>query len=416
MATSENKTASQKIKEKLSWLASLWSKYWSKYAQAIKTLWEKDKEQSWKIKQFIKEDVVPAMWKAIAPLKEAATDAIKPLWGALKAVAPMDLINAAKWEEFSKAWLALDVAWLVPVWKIAATWAKATVKTIAKQPVVKEVIEEAAPVLAKWSEKAKNLIDAAKWTFTKYLGKDARVKTAKDKLSRIEKAFKKDNAKLDPTQQSRIETYIRKEKERIKSLEQNSWLKHLANERKNVKVDKELQKIANPDWFLKKTWKWLAITAWLWVWWALLSTLDNNEDDKDNTVIPDAYEWLTDSWISQEEIEIPNAYENIWDESNNKEVATDTAKDTNSNIDTTKKEKSTSSTSTATKTSTSNASSSISAGTVYAQDGSSVPLLLMNWSYVVKKPDWSYYTLETWVTNENKRHKYTLAANKPLPF
>jgi hypothetical protein len=40
----------------------------------------------------------------------------------------------------------------------------------------------------------------------------------------------------------------------------------------------------------------------------------------------------------------------------------------------------------------------------------------MNWSYVVKKPDWSYYTLETWVTNENKRHKYTLAANKPLPF
>jgi len=45
-----------------------------------------------------------------------------------------------------------------------------------------------------------------------------------------------------------------------------------------------------------------------------------------------------------------------------------------------------------------------------------VPLLLINGSFWVRKPDGSFYTLISWVTNANKRHKYTMIANKPLPF
>lgn len=269
--------------------------------------------------------------------------------------------------------------------------------------IAEEWVDKWASLATKTKEKPKDVIEQAKWTFNKYLSKDARIKTRKDKLSKLEKAYEKDKAKFDPQQQERIEEYIAKQKEEIQSISEQSWIKHLIETRKKQKIDKDLNKIANPDWFIKKSAKTLWLIWWLWLWWAIVSNVLSWDEDISIEDIPDAYEWLTESVNNVEDI--PNPYTMDEEKEQQESKVVPVTKTTTNQIDTTKKEN------------TSQPGGwGISAWVVYAQDWSPVPLLLMNGSYVVKQPNGWYYTLESWVTNENKRHKYTLAANKPLPF
>lgn len=438
----------EKASNRVLWKIKDYIKSW----QAAEDLPDIIKNQAWILWRSVKDAILPT--DLIKTIK--GDESASKVWTALDVASLFPAVKVVStWVKWAKAWFKWLLGWnkimktynpktkmpdaqdikltannpkLFKEWTDAAEWAltQKEIKTNLMTPIdeiakkrwydivdwklvkgTTEAIEEWTSLVTKTKEKPKNVIEQAKLTFNKYLSKDARIKTRKDKISKLEKAYEKDKAKFDTEQQARIEEYIAKEKEAITSLSQQSWVKHLIETRKKQKIDKNLKKIANPDWFIKKSVKWIWAVAWLWWWVALLSNILSWDEDISIEDIPDAYEWLEET--TDNVPDIPNPYtmddEQWQEEVSNIDNQVQTTPTPKSNIDTTKKENT-----------TPKQTTNIQAWVVYSQDWSPVPLFLMNWSYVVKQPNGWYYTLESWVTNENKRHKYTLAANKPLPF
>lgn len=243
-------------------------------------------------------------------------------------LAPTDLIKAAKWEEYSKAWAALDAATLIPWAKLAKTllrkpltklskYTKATnldnqtnrklfwitdtpmtkkyknkvnvsnaVNTTAKS--INNKIDSATDV-AKWvkwkaddvvlaasmkadevmkasANKATDLATSLKTNFIKKFSADGKAKKMAEELKEIKKAFNKQKDKLDEAQIKRFENYVVEKWKEIQKYKWKTWLKYLKDYRKNQKLDKNLDDIVNPKWAISKIWTWLMNAAKYW--WA----------------------------------------------------------------------------------------------------------------------------------------------------
>lgn len=264
---------------------------------------------------------------AAEKIKSAASNIGKASYETL---APTDLIKAAKWEEFSKAWAALDAASLIPWAKLAKTvlrkpltkLSKYTTSTNLNNPTNRKLfwiedtpmtkkykdkinISDSVNATAKsinnkidsatdvtklvkwkaddavlaasmkadetikaWAAKAEELITSLKTNFIKKFSADGKAKKMAQELKDTKKAFEKDKHKFDEAQIKRFEDYLVEKWKEIQKYKWKTWLQYLKDFRKNQKIDKNLDKIINPKWTISKIVTWIdkLITYWWGAW------------------------------------------------------------------------------------------------------------------------------------------------------
>lgn len=250
-----------------------------------------------------------------------------------------------------------------------------------------------------------SIFDKAKSWFKAFLSKDRKVKKLTDSLNGIKSEFKKNVKNLSPEEQARVTQYITAKEAEIASMTKRSFFDHLANVRKQTKISKNLDKIANPEGIFKRSFKGIgkiAVIGIIGAWAYELLSDDEKAEIESQEVI--------DTNVPNPFVEGDETDTTLWETSKD-----DTAMEEKKSGEWKWETKETDSDKLPTST-TWTSWSPIVAWEVFSKDWSAVPLLLVNGTFWVKKPDWSFYTLTTWVTDWNKRHKYTMVANSPLPF
>lgn len=394
-------------------------------------------------------------------------------------LAPTDLIKAAKWEEYSKAWAVLDAASLIPWAKLAKTVLKKPLTKLGKYttstnlnnptnrklfwiddtPMTKKYkdkinISDAVNTTAKsinkkvdwvtdatkwlkdkaddvilsasmkadetikaWADKAADLVTSLKTNFIKKFSADGKAKKMAQELKDIKKAFEKQKDKLDEAQIKRFEDYLVEKWKEIQKYKWKTWLQYLKDFRKNQKIDKNLDAIVNPKSTISKLGTWLMNTAkYWWAAWLWYIAYDTFfNEDWQPEVDEDKILQNIDDIIYPEDIDA------IPDEEveDNSWQTNDTMwlkKTDDSETTDESEDKPTSNNNTSTTPKNTTAGREYVGSNHIDSNGNPVPIFLQWGAFKVEWPDGTVYTLVSWVNDSNQAQKFMIATNRALPF
>lgn len=385
--------------------------------------------------------------------KRSWMEKLKSAWSNLasaskEALLPNELIKAAKWEEFSWAWVALDVAAMIPMAKGVAMWAKKAIPSLKKW-VTKWVTSAKEQLnslrVANYNRKRKNVwgismkdkynsieakqtvpgkaikeasstyIAKANKMFLNFIRKDKKIKKEKDSLKKLLKQFESKKPEMSPEQILLMENHITNKKLALNVLISKTKTRTGEAMKKTLKVDKEFDAIINPKsklWTFAKGWAysvgWLAA---LWVGDAIL-----NPEDETNS------EWdlsESDKLLIEWGDDIPSPLD--LDETNTKELEDTIWKDNKKESKIIPKDNTFSSEKPKVKNTATNnspkANNIIQTGwAVMDRQGNKYPVFRQWDALKIVWPDKRTYVLIKGVTDDNQPEKYALASTYALPF
>ena len=395
----DNRLLSEKFKSLMSniykWTSDTWALIWAAVAKAP-AYWIDFANEAWKIIYTWYTD-----WE-YKPTNNKIDEYTTKYIDFVNNEAKDNMISPITKEYYE--WLATAPDLLVPgtwITKLNKLWKVDDVVDIAKKTDIVGSVKTYADKFAA--------------SFKQFLSKDKKIKNLNTELKDLTKKFNKWKKNYTPDEILQIEKWLADKQKVIDGLIAKGKDKIAIDMKKDIKMDKDLQKMINPDSTIKKIAKNTGKAAWIWVaawtWIALLSDDEETKDDtfpEDEIITSTTWAWNWEGgwggwgnggteWNNKNQTN-----DTMWEE---KKGGTDIAPTDNWETVLDNKE-------------VKDAVNNEMGLTVSKMDDNGVThKMYREWDKIkVKSPSWQVYILASWVNDSNQTSKFQWAERVKLDF